>query len=213
MNFSLSYHRKKVGISIPLKNIASVISPPKLSPLQDLPQAIARVLDRPKEQHSLDTILQSGDKSVIIVSDLTRYTGAHLFLPHLINRMNKKGIPDNHIAIVFALGIHRPMTLEEQIRIVGKEVASRVHLENHDPKNQDQLVFLGKTRQETPVVINRRVAGADNLVLTGTIGYHYLAGFGGGRKCIIPGVSSFETCVAVHLRVLNPDRGGRHPLA
>jgi len=57
------------------------------------------------------------------------------------------------------------------------------------------------------------VAEADKVSLTGTIGYHYLAGFGGGRKSILPGVASFESFVATHLLVLDPEGGGRHPWA
>ena len=63
------------------------------------------------------------------------------------------------------------------------------------------------------MIINRRVAEADKVILAGTIGYHCLAGFGGGRKSILPGVASFESCVAPHFLVLDPEGGGRHPWA
>lgn len=212
MKFSLPYHQKRIDVSLSHKNLASVIMPQKMSPIPDVPQAITIALDDPRDQHSFDTFAQRGDRVVIIVSDITRYSGSHLFLPHLITRMNRNGIPDNDIVIVFSLGIHRPMSFEEQKRVVGKEVAQRFHMENHDAKNHNQLVFSGKTTKNTPVIINRRVAEADKVILTGTIGYHYLAGFGGGRKSIMPGSASFESCVAAHLLVLRAE-GGRHTLA
>ena len=196
MKFSLPYHQKKIEVSLSPKNLASVIMPQKMSPIPDVPQAITIALDEPRDQYSFDRFAQRGDKVVIIVSDITRYSGSHLFLPQLITRMNRNGIPDHDIAIVFSLGIHRPMSFEEQKQVVGEEVAQRVRLENHDAKNHNQLVFSGKTTKNTPVIINRRVAEADKVILTGTIGYHYLAGFGGGRKSILPGVASFESCVA-----------------
>jgi len=208
-----SYNRKKIEVSLSSKNIASVIMPRKITPIPDVPQTITIALDEPRDQYSFDTFAQRGDKVVIIVSDITRYSGSHLFLPLLIARMNRNGVPDNDIAIVFSLGIHRPMSFEEQKQVVGEETAQRINMENHDAKNQNQVVSLGKTQRGTPVVINRRVAEADKVILTGTIGYHYLAGFGGGRKSIVPGVASFETCVATHLLVLNSEGGGRHPLA
>jgi lactate racemase len=213
MKLFLLYHHKKIEVSLFPKNLASVIMPQEVSPILDVPQAITIALDESRDQYSFDTFAQKGDKVVVIVSDITRYSGADLFLPLLINRMNREGIPDHDIAIVFSLGIHRPMSFEEQKQVVGEEVAQRVHMENHDAKDQSQLVFLGKTTKNTPVVINRRVAEADKVILTGTIGYHYLAGFGGGRKTILPGVASFESCVATHLLVLNSEGGGRHPLA
>ena len=213
MKFFLPYHRKKIEVSLSSKNLAPVIMPQKMSPMHDVSQAITIALDETRDEYCFDTFARKGDKVVIIVSDITRYSGSHLFLPLLINRMNRNGIPDHDIAIVFSLGIHRPMTVEEQKQVVGEEVAQRIRLENHDTKVQNQLVSLGKTQRRTPVVINRRVAEADKVILTGTIGYHYLAGFGGGRKSIIPGVASFEACVATHLLALKSEGGGRHPLA
>jgi nickel-dependent lactate racemase len=212
MRFSLPYHQKKIEVSLSPKNLSSVIMPRKMSPLSDVPQAITIALDETRDKYCFDTFAQKGDKVVIIVSDITRYSGADLFLPLLINRMNRKGIPDHDITIVFSLGIHRPMSAEEQKQVVGEEVAQRIHMENHNAMDHHELVFLGKTTKNTPVIINRRVAEADKVILTGTIGYHYLAGFGGGRKSTLPGVASFESCVATHLLVLHPE-GGRHPLA
>ena len=145
MKFSLPYHQKKIEVSCCHKNLASVIMPQKMSPIPDVPQASAIALDKPRDQYSFGTFVQKGCKVVIIVSDITRYSGSHLFLPHLINRMNQNGITDNNIVIVFSLGIHRPMSFEEQNQVVGEEVAQRVRLENHDAKNHHHLVFSGKT--------------------------------------------------------------------
>lgn len=209
--FSLPYNKERVDIPIPAKNIVRFITPRKINPVIDLPQAIHNALENPVDNLSLDSFLQKGDRVVIIVSDITRYTGAELFLPYLINRINRKGISDKEISIVFSLGIHRPLTFKEQKMIVGDEVTDRIRMENHSGKNGNQLISLGKTNRGTPVIINRRVAEADKIILTGTLSFHYLAGFGGGRKSIIPGVAAYDTCVANHLLVLDPVKGGRHP--
>jgi nickel-dependent lactate racemase len=64
------------------------------------------------------------------------------------------------------------------------------------------------------VAVNRRVAEADRVIVTGTVGFHYFAGYGGGRKGLVPGVASRATCMATHFAVLNPPEiGGRHPKA
>ena len=212
MKFFLPYHQNTIEVSLSRQSLASVIMPQKISPLPDLSQAIANALAETRDAYSFDTFFCKGDKVVIIVSDITRYSGAPLFLPQLINRLNRTGITDNGVAIVFSLGIHRPMSFEEQKQVVGEETAQRIRMENHDARNYHELLFLGKTTKNTSVMINRRVAEADKVILTGTIGYHYLAGFGGGRKSILPGVASFESCVAAHLLVLDAE-GGRHPLA
>jgi lactate racemase len=50
-------------------------------------------------------------------------------------------------------------------------------------------------------------------VLTGAIGFHYYAGFTGGRKSICPGLAAPETIAANHLLALQPQGSGRHPAA
>ncbi|MBW1679268.1 MAG: DUF2088 domain-containing protein, partial [Deltaproteobacteria bacterium] len=175
LRISLPYNKKNINIPIPAKNLAGVITPRTTSSLKDLPQAIHNTLDHPLDSPSLEDFLQKGDKVAIIVSDITRYTGAHLFLPHLIRRITSRGIQEEKITIVFSLGIHRPMTPEVQKKIVGVETAGRILLENHNSNDENQLTSLGKTKRGTPVAINRRVAEADKVILTGTIGFHYLA--------------------------------------
>ena len=41
--------------------------------------------------------------------------------------------------------------------------------------------------------MNELALDADRLILTGGIVYHLIAGFGGGRKAILPGISSYQT--------------------
>jgi nickel-dependent lactate racemase len=47
----------------------------------------------------------------------------------------------------------------------------------------------------------------DHVVLAGAIIYHFLAGWSGGRKCVLPGISSYETVMANHGLTLKPERG------
>ena len=62
--------------------------------------------------------------------------------------MSRNWIPDNDIVIVLALGIHRPVSFDEQRQVVDMEVAQRIHMENHDAKNHNHLVFSGKTTKK-----------------------------------------------------------------
>ena len=51
--------------------------------------------------------------------------------------------------------------------------------------------------------------GADIKVLTGRIIPHYFAGFGGGRKALLPGVAGVRTILANHRLTLDAARGWR----
>jgi len=154
-----------------------------------------------------------GEQVVIVTSDVTRPTGSELYLPLLVSRLNAAGIRDRDIEIVIALGIHRKQTEAEHRKIVG-ELYGRIRVSDHDCDAPGALVYLGETARGIPVEVNRRVAEARRLILTGAVTFHYFAGFGGGRKSLLPGVSSRRSCMASHFALLNPGEGsGRHTKA
>ncbi|ACM19195.1 lactate racemase [Geotalea daltonii FRC-32] len=154
-----------------------------------------------------------GEKVVIVTSDITRYTGSDLYLPLLVDRLNQAGISDRDIEIVVALGIHRHQSEQEHKKILGA-LHGRIRVTDHDCDNPGKLAYLGNTSTGIGVEINRSVAEADRVILTGTIGFHYFAGFGGGRKSILPGVASRRACMASHFTVLNPEpASGKNPFA
>ena len=87
---------------------------------------------------------------------------------------------------------------ERELRtLVTDAVYERVRVENHDCEATD-LVYLGTTPHGTPVSINRTAAEADLVVCLGAVTHHVMAGFGGGRKSILPGISGRETIFHNH---------------
>jgi lactate racemase len=156
---------------------------------------------------------EPGEKVVIVTSDVTRPTGSEVYLPILVDRLNAAGIEDRDIEIVIALGIHRKQSESEHRKILG-ELYGRIAVYDHDCDDPGALVYLGDTASGIPVELNRRVAEAERLILTGAVTFHYFAGFGGGRKSMLPGVSSRKSCMASHFSVLNPEDGsGKNPKA
>lgn len=140
----------------------------------------------------------AGCKSAcILASDITRPAPSHLMLPPLIRRLKALGIAD--LKIVFALGTHRRMTGEEE-RLLLQSCSSLPHMQ-HDPKN---CVSLGETRQGTPVEILDTVASSDLILATGNIEYHYYAGYSGGAKAVLPGVSSERSVIKNHELMRDP---------
>lgn len=196
--FELKYGSGKVKISVPEENIAGVLSGKHMGPVKDPAQKVLESLEKPIGSPPLSKIVKKGEKVAVVVSDYTRATKADLFLPVLINKLNEFGIPDNDIFIVFGNGTHLPQTPAQQNKIVGKEIASRIKLFDHDCRDESMLVDLGKTSRGTPVKLNKKVFEADRKILTGSITYHYFAGFGGGRKAALPGISGFETIQTNH---------------
>jgi len=166
---------------------------------EELPAAPAGEVERSIENatgRSLDDF--AGSKSAsILVSDITRPAPSHLMLPPLIQRLKDLGIAD--LRIVFALGTHRRMTVEEE-RLLLRGCTSLPYMQ-HDPTN---CVSLGETGRGTPVEILESVASSDLIVATGNIEYHYYAGYSGGGKAVLPGVSSERSVIKNHELMRDP---------
>jgi nickel-dependent lactate racemase len=173
--------------------------------------AIRAALAAPLGTPPLVELVSPGERVVIVTSDITRYTASEHYLPILADELNRCGVADTDLTILIGLGIHRRQTAAEHRQIAGT-LYGRVRIEDHDCDDPAMLIDLGRTAGGLPVQINRRVVEADRVIVTGTIGLHYFAGFGGGRKGLVPGVASRATCMATHFAIFNPPEvGGRHP--
>jgi nickel-dependent lactate racemase len=189
---------------------AQVLTAEPQQGLPDPAEEVRRALAHPIASPPLQQIVSPDERVVIITSDITRYTGSELYLPILFNELNRCGVADHDIEIVIALGIHRKQTAEEHRKILGS-LYGRIMVQDHECDDPEQLVDLGPTSSGLPVQINQRVMAADRVIVTGTIGLHYFAGYGGGRKSLVPGVASRTTCMATHFAIFNPpEQGGRN---
>ncbi|MFH2011331.1 MAG: nickel-dependent lactate racemase [Pseudomonadota bacterium] len=210
---NLKYGKKVLYFEIPPDNLLGIITPEEIPFPEDTFGLIESVLNTPICSPPFDDVFRKDERIAIVVSDITRYTGSEIYLPVLINRLNRIGVRDEDIDIVFALGIHRQQLPEEHRIIVGDEIYKRIKLYDHNAFNTENFTVLGNTEMGARVEINKLVTEADKVILTGTIGFHYLAGFGGGRKGIMPGVASFDSCLDLHLLAFNPPEvGGKHPM-
>ncbi|HOZ47985.1 MAG TPA: nickel-dependent lactate racemase [Candidatus Hydrogenedentes bacterium] len=183
-------------------------------PLPRVVEAIRKAINNPiGSDRGLFDLVNPGERITILVSDEFRLTGAEHVVPVLVNGLNEAGIPDAAIRIVFATGAHRPPTESEQTRILGEVMWNRLRsqLHVHDPRDRANLAYVGSTSRGTPVELNRRALDCDRLVATGAVVLHYFAGFGGGRKSIVPGIASIETIAHNHAMNLDPYQDRLNP--
>ena len=165
----------------------------------DETEEVRRALQNPIGPPPLTEIVRPGEKICIITSDITRPCPSAAILPPLLGELEQAGVHLDDITVVFALGSHRRHTDEEQERLVGPAVYSQVHTVDSDPED---TVFLGMTALGTPVNITSVVAQADRRICVGNIEYHYFAGYSGGAKALMPGVSDREAIQANHSRMV-----------
>ena len=135
--------------------------------------------------------------ATILASDITRPSPTHLLLPPLIRRLKQLDI--TNFRVVFGLGTHRRMTDDEVKRLLQGSI-KLPHMQ-HDP---GKCIPLGETSRGTPVEINQAVASSDLIIATGNIEYHYYAGYSGGAKAVLPGVSSERSVIRNHELMRDP---------
>ncbi len=177
-------------------------------PLSDF--EIGEALDAPIGSPALEEIVSAGESVLITVSDATRATASAQVVNLLVRRLIQGGISPGDIAAIFATGIHRPVTHAEKLSLLTPFIVQRIRTIDHDAYDSRPLE-LGMMAGGEPMEVNPALREFDLVIITGAVGFHYFAGFTGGRKSICPGLASAKTIAATHRLVLDYERGGRRP--
>ena len=162
----------------------------------------ARALAEPIGTLRLRQIVRPGETVAIVTSDITRPMPTALVMPLLLDELYAGGIRPEDITLVFALGSHRKQTDEEKRKLAGERAWAEIRCVDSDPAD---CISYGTTSFGTPVDITRCVAEADRRICLGNIEYHYFAGYSGGYKAIMPGVSTRDAIQANHSRMVLPE--------
>src|SRR5205823_3399313 len=170
---------------------------------------INAALDAPIDCPSLADQIVTGDTVLIVVSDATRATGSAQIVNLFVRRLIENGVAAGDIAIIFATGIHRAVRPEEKAQLLTSFIAQRIRTIDHDAYDHSQMMQIGTMKRGEPIEINRALKEFSKVILTGGVGFHYFAGFTGGRKSICPGLASTRTIEATHMLALDFERGGR----
>ncbi len=151
----------------------------------------------------LSALVSPGDKITIIISDITRFwMRQDIICEALVRRLEELGISDGDIAVLVALGTHRAQSKAELEKLASTYVYSRCRVVNHDC-DSPELVHVGTTSYGTEVLVNPLAVGRKVIVISGTV-HHLMAGYGGGRKSILPGIAGRGTIRANHRHALDP---------
>lgn len=208
-HFDLKFGKGSMGITLPDERVLRVIEGAPYPAVEDVRAELRKGLDNPIGTAPLHELAQNAENVCIVVSDITRaWLRYDLFLPELLDYLNEVGIPDSRIFLLIAYGAHRLQTEAESRTEFGDAVVDRVRIEHSSGTNPDsKFVRLGTTTQGVPIEVNELAVNADFVILTGAIGYHSMAGFGGGRKAVLPGISSYRAIQGNHCFCLGPNQG------
>ena len=170
---------------------------------------IGMAIDEPIDSPPIEEIVSTGDSVLIVVSDATRATASAQVVNLLVRRLIESGVSPQDIRIIFATGIHRAPTPAERRELLTPFIVQRIKTLDHNAYDEEAHADLGVTERATPILVNRALREHTHVILTGAIGFHYFAGFTGGRKSICPGLASARTVEATHMLALDFEHGGR----
>ena len=197
MKVDIPYGKEKIKITIP--NHCHIIVPNKVS-IKNQDALIEKALEKPLGYTSYDEFAEDTEKLLVIINDATRPTPTSKILKYLLPVLSSH--PD--VKFLVATGVHRAPTEEEYRFIFGDtyEVFRR-KVYAHDARKDNDMVYLGKSKNGTEMYINKLVPEYKNILVIGSVEPHYFAGYTGGRKSFLPGVASYKTIEMNHKLALN----------
>ncbi|MFC1725967.1 nickel-dependent lactate racemase [candidate division KSB1 bacterium] len=169
-------------------------------------------LNKPINFPAFEDYFKNSKNVAVVIPDKTRKSGTHLYLPLIIEKFNNIGISSDNITLFFANGTHGKMTDFEKISILGEKIFKKFKIFEHDCTEKSNLTYIGTTKNGTKIHINTEVLKYDKILLTGSVNFHYMAGFGGGLKTLIPGLAGLETALKNHSFTIDPENPGLNPL-
>ena len=204
--YKFRYGNTTVSLPVEEDQVIGVIEGNEIEPIKDIRGALLGALDAPIDSLPLSDVASKASSIVIVVSDMTRYwMRQDIIVPLIVEYLTKQcGKSYSDLEIVIATGTHIGGTEEELRTLVTSDIFYKVKTVNHDCR-ADDLVYLGTTGYGTEVRINKDAADADLVICLGAATYHVMAGFGGGRKSILPGISGLDTIKHNHAYSLAPD--------
>lgn len=195
MKLEFGYGTDVQHVVLPASNLIDVLISNPIAHARTGEDAVKYALKHPIGASPLSELVKPGMRIAIIVSDISRPVPSYQILPGILDELFKVGCCHKDITVVFALGSHRQHTDYEKEKLVGKEVYNSVLCVDSDPFD---CICMGTTDAGTPVDITRAVSEADFRICTGNIEFHYFAGYSGGAKALMPGVSNSAAIQANH---------------
>lgn len=195
MKLEFGFGTSTETVDVADENILSILRANETKPDLINEEAVKEAILNPIGSKRLKDIVKPGDTVAIVTSDVTRPLPTYRIMPALLDELYAGGVNKEDITLVFALGSHRKQTREEQERLAGEQAAKEINLAD---STDFGFKHYGYTDNKTPVDICEKVANADIKICLGNVEYHYFAGYSGGVKAIMPGVSTREAIQKNH---------------
>ena len=192
MQIRLDYGRDGFPVDLSERDVRHVLSLASASPLQSPEVAVRTAL----LEAELPRLVQGKRTACLVICDFTRPVPNQLILTELLPLLN---LPPTDIRILIATGTHRASTPAERREMLGEAIlASGVQVLDHDCDDPETNRFIGTSPGHLPIYLDTRWLDAELKLTVGLIEPHFMAGYSGGRKLVMPGVAGRQTIQAWH---------------
>ena len=198
-NIQFYYDGKDIDIEIPDGISVEVIRPLSLDLAKSEDKIISESLEEPINSPSFPKFVDDHSSFLIILNDHARATPTPKLLKHILPFLKNK-----QIGIIIASGTHS-LPSEEDVRslILGEYYSQlRKSVVFHDSRATGKFISLGTTSRGTEVRVNKIINEYEAIITINSIEPHYFAGFTGGRKSFLPGISEYFSIEANHSMAL-----------
>lgn len=198
MKVRFDYGRDGREVDVPAHNLIGILHSHPAPGIPAPSDAIALALRQPIGAQPLLELALGHKNACLVICDITRPVPNPVLLPPVIETLNRAGIPTDQITILIATGTHRPNIGAELDDLVGAEVARTVRIVNHRSRDIHSHTYVGRSPSGLSVWLDSLYCNADFKLTIGLIEPHFMAGYSGGRKLIMPGIAATETIQRWH---------------
>jgi len=195
MTITLQYG--KTGLPLDLTGInATVIRPQHITGLPDEHVGFIEAVRHPVGTKPLRELVRPTETLAVVIPDGTRPLPSNRLLPWLFAELSH--VPKENITIFIGTGSHRANTPEELDGMLGTAISRHYRIVNHDAHDPSTLALAGQSAMGYPVHMARGYVEADRRIILGFIEPHFMAGFSGGYKAVMPGLAGIDTIMHYH---------------
>lgn len=198
MRVRMDYGKTGHEVELPDTNVIGVLGLSLVAPLPNPIAAIDYALQNPIGTPSLTALSQDRKNACIVVCDITRPVPNADLLPPILRILEQSGMSRENITILIATGTHRPNHGAELDAMLGPAIARQYRIVNHDCKDLESHAYVGVSPDGIPIWLDKTYCQADLKITIGLIEPHFMAGYSGGRKLVMPGLAAMETVKRWH---------------
>jgi len=200
IKIDLPYGRDTISVKVPSEKLVGIFQPRALDPVSDPAQALRKALTQPIATPRLRDLAAQARRAAIVIEDATRAVPQAIIIDAVMAELEAAGLAPPQVVVIVATGLHRPMTDSELAGALGRWFGV-LKCENHNANDTKRLTHLGTTSLGTNISLNRSFLEADLRITTGDVEYHQFCGYGGGVKCVYPGLADAEAIRTNHSRL------------